>query len=158
MCIILHNWQCTIIKHFRLLIKDKGVVSEMSSPPIPPNTHIVQLKLGQAKSTLITPSENETGLLLKISMPLVQAVKKLTKQCWGFTCTRQFWNRTINFDCLDLIISPYPPSPLVFRSPSHLILKSQGFCCWFQTKQIKLKTQQPKYIVDRVTLNYPTAL
>lgn len=53
----------------------------MSSPPTPApqHTYIIQLKLGQAKSTLMTPSESEIGLLLKISTPLVQAVKKLTK-------------------------------------------------------------------------------
>lgn len=64
-----------------MLVKYKEVVTEMSSPPIPApqNTYIIQLKLGQAKSTLMTPSESEIGLLLKISTPLVQAVKKLTK-------------------------------------------------------------------------------
>lgn len=151
------DWQWALRKHFRLLVKCKEVVTEMSSPPIPvpQHTYIIQLKLGQAKSTLMTPSESEIGLLLKISTPLVQAVKKLTKWCSSFTGTKQVWNWTINLDCLNslnVINFPYPPSPLVI-SP-YIEFTGILFLIPNKTDQIC----HTKYAVDRIPLLSPRVL
>ena len=157
MHIVLHNW-LAVRYHKTFQTVDKRwrscIWNVLSSYPSQ-HTYIVQLKLQQAKPTLMTPSESEIGLLFKISKFLVQAIKKSTKlsqvsQVQGSSET----GRLILIVSIWLFLLTHP-LPLF---SSHLILKSQGFCCWLQTKQIKLKTWQSKYVVDRIPLNYPTVL